>query len=148
MTATTQPAGRDWTPPVFALMLAGLALVVAPLLPFGAASSTFVGTISRTGVELIGPEVLLLSLIGAALLIAGWQRSTGQFRSRASVFVPALAAVGLTAWYFSQVNQRVTDVASEAAVASLGAGMWLALAAAVAAAAIGLFSNTRRVPAR
>jgi hypothetical protein len=37
----------------------------------------------------------------------------------------------LTAYYFWQVNERVNSVASEAAIASIGMGLWLAVAGCV-----------------
>lgn len=129
---------RSWPLSVVGLILAGLGLIVAPFLSFITATAALIGTLSRTGVELIGPEVFVLCLLGGVLVAIGYERSAGGRQGRAIVIIPGLMAFGLSLWYFVQVNDRVNSVAS-VGVASIGTGMWLALAASVVALAVGVF---------
>jgi hypothetical protein len=122
------------------MIAAGAALIVAPFLPFITATAAFVGSVTRSGVEMVGVEAFFLCLFGGLLVATGVQRSGGKPIGRALPVVSALAAAGLTAWYYSQVSERVESVTSEAAVASIGVGLWLAVGGSI----VGILVSIRK----
>ncbi len=138
--AVAQPSGRQWNASNIGLIAAGVALVVAPLLPFVTATAAFVGTLTRSGVELVGLEAFLLSVFGALLIATGVQRAGGKKIGRALPIVASLGAALLTGWYFSQVSERVDRIGSDVGVASIGVGLWLAVGGAI----VGLLLSLRR----
>ena len=137
--ATTRPpivpsppmAGRNWTASNIGLIAAGAALAVAPFLPFITVTAALVGSLTRNGVELVGAEAFFLCLFGALLAATGIQRAAGSSVGRALPVVSALAAAGLTAWYYSQVSERVDGAATENVIASIGTGLWLAVGGSI-----------------
>ena len=116
--------------PVDVALLGGAALlVVAPFLPFITATALLVGSISRNGVEITSGEALSLSAAGVIVgLIA--LRSLGKPK-RGWLVILGYAVVLLSGYYFVQINNRVSDVGSDLALASVGAGIWVALAGSV-----------------
>jgi hypothetical protein len=132
---------RRWTPANLALIGAGVAMIVAPFLPFISATAAFVGSISRSGVEMIGPEVFILVVVGVLIAATGFQRANGTPIGRGLPLIASLAANGLTAWYFIQVNDRVQSAASDYAIASIGTGLWLAVAGSVVAFLVTLLAS-------
>lgn len=126
-------------------ILGGAALlIVSPFFPFLSATAAFVGSISRSGVEITNGEALVLSAVG---VIAGLValRSLGG-RKSAGLVLLGIVGIALTFYYFIQVDERVRDVGSEAAIASIGAGIWTAFAGA-ALVAIGALTSIRAKPA-
>jgi len=133
-------AGRHWSPSNVGLIAAGAALVVAPFLPFITATAALVGSLSRNGVELVGVEAFALCLFGALIAATGIQRAGGASVGRALPLVSALAAAGLTGWYYSQVSERVSTAAADNVLASVGTGLWLAVGGSI----VGVFIALRR----
>jgi hypothetical protein len=139
---------REWLAGRLALVLAGLALVVAPILPFLTATAVFVGTISRSGVDYVGPEAFLLSAAGAVLIYTGWQRAGGVYVARPLPLVASLIAGGLTVWYYQQISERIREVAgTEFGVASIGLGLWLAIGGSIVGVLISLLPPQEVSPA-
>lgn len=132
-TAPQTMGGRRWSGSNIALIAAGLALIAVPFLPFITATAALVGTITRSGAEIGGAETFLFCLFGALLVATGFQRSGGKRVGRALPIIAAICAGLLTAWYFTQINDRVNSVDSEFAIASIGIGLWLAVAASIVA---------------
>ena len=111
-------------------ILGGAALLlVAPFFPFISATAAFVGSISRSGIEITSGEALVFCAVGViAALIA--LRSLGRKRGVGPVLL-GLIGFALAVYYYVQVDERVRDVESEAAFASIGAGIWMAFAGAL-----------------
>jgi hypothetical protein len=118
-----------WTPTNVAIVGAGVGLVAAPFLPFINATAALVGNVSRSGIDMAGVEAFVFVLLGAILAGVGIQRAGGSKIGRVVPTIASLAAAGLTVYYFVQINERVESVSSEFAVASIGTGLWLAVAA-------------------
>ena len=133
-----------WTATSIGLIAAGVGLIVAPFLPFITATAAFVGSLSRTGIEMVGPEAFLLCVMGGLLAAVGVQRASGTAVGRWLPIIASLIAGALTLWYYSQIDQRVQDVTGEYAIASIGTGLWLAVGASV----VGLLLALRRPTAR
>jgi hypothetical protein len=115
----------------------GAMIVVGAFLPWIKASAAFVGTISRSGME--GGDGPIFLAIGFAIAALGLWSIIG--RPSAAPFLLILAGLGAGGAAFleySEVNQRVDSVASEFAVASVGAGIWSLFAGAAASVIAGL----------
>jgi hypothetical protein len=132
------PAARHWTGSIVGLLAAGGALIVAPFLPFITATAALVGTLTRSGVELVGAEAFLLCLFGGLLAFTAIQRLNGTAVRRALPIVASLGAGLFTFYYYSQVNERVSSVNSDFGVASIGVGLWLAVAGSVVGFLVGI----------
>jgi hypothetical protein len=115
-------------------------LLVAPFFPFISATAAFVGSISRSGVEITSGEALVICAVG---VIAGLValRSIGS-RKGAGLVLLGLVGLALTVYYYLKVDEVVGDVTSEAAFASIGAGMWMAFAGGILVT-IGALSSMR-----
>ena len=136
--------GGQWTFANLALVAVGVALVIAPFLPFINATAAFVGSLSRSGVEMTDGEALILSVCGGLIAFTGFQRAMGRAVSRLLPIVAAIVAIALSGYYYNQVSDRVSAVASDYALASVGAGLWLAFASA----GIAFFLGFRKPDAR
>jgi hypothetical protein len=101
-------------------------LLAAPFFPFLSATAALVGSISRSGVEITSGEALVISAVGA---VAGFValRSFGRPKGRAPLLL-GLVGLGLSVYYYLQVDERVQSIDSEVGFASIGAGIWMALA--------------------
>ena len=132
---------RQWTPANIALIGAGVALIVAPFLPFISAAAALIGSVSRTGIELVGPEALLIVVTGVVVAATGFQHASGMRTRRRWPLVASVGANALTAWYFVQLNDRVQSVASDYASASIGTGLWLAVAGSVVSLFVVIFKS-------
>jgi hypothetical protein len=138
-------AGRRWTGSIVGLLAAGGALVVAPFLPFITATAALVGTITRSGVELAGAEAFVYCLFGGLLIFTAIQRSAGKSVRKALPIVASLGSAALTWYYYTQVEERVVTVsASELGVASIGVGLWLAVAGSVVGFLVGIRNPDQR----
>lgn len=135
---------REWTAANLALVGAGIALIVAPFLPFISATVALAGNISRTGIEMVGPEAFILVVVGVLVAATGFQRASRKPMGRGLPLLASLAASGLTAYYFIQINDRVQGVSSDAGVASIGTGLWLAVAGSVVAVLVNLLAKPQQ----
>ena len=68
---------------------------------------------------------------GLVLGATGFQHANGKRTSRAPSLIASVGANALTAWYFIQINDRVQILASDTLLASIGAGLWLAVAGSI-----------------
>lgn len=132
---------REWTAANLALVGAGIALIVAPFLPFISATVALAGNISRTGIEMVGPEAFVLVVVGVLVAATGFQRASRKPMGRVLPLLASLAASGLTAYYFIQINDRVQGVSSDAGVAAIGTGLWLAVGGSVVAVLVNLLAK-------
>jgi hypothetical protein len=140
-TPSTSTLGRV-TGPDLAVLGGAALLVAAPFFPFITATAALVGSISRNGVELTSGEALVLSGVGvvAALLAL---RKLGQPKGLLPVLL-GLLGLGLTVYYYLQVDERVQGVDTEIGFASVGAGLWMAFAGAGLIVLGALIANRRK----
>lgn len=125
-----------------AVLGGGTLLTIAPLFPFLTATAAFVGSISRNGIELTNGEALVLSAVGVIAVVVTL-RLLGR-RKGLGMILLGLVGLGLTFYYYVQVDERVQEV-TDAAVASIGAGIWMAFAGAALVVAGSLASmGTKR----
>jgi hypothetical protein len=89
-------------------------------------------------------EAFLLCLFGGLLVATGLQRAGGKDVSRVLPIVSSLGAGLLTAWYYSQVSDRVNTVDSDVAVASIGIGLWVAVGGSIVGFLVGIRSPEQR----
>jgi hypothetical protein len=132
---------RQWTASSLALVGAGIAMIVAPFLPFISATAALVGSVSRSGIEMVGPEAFILVVVGVLVAATGYQRAGGTQGGRGLPLLASLGASGLTAYYFIQINDRVQTATTEYSIASIGMGLWLAVAGSIVAVVVNLFAS-------
>jgi hypothetical protein len=117
-------------------------LIAAPFFPFITATAALVGSISRNGVELTNGEALVIAGVGAIVALLAL-RSLGQPKGVVPILL-GLVGLGLTFYYYLQVDDRVQGVDTEFGFASIGAGIWMAFAGAVLIIVGTLAANRRR----
>jgi hypothetical protein len=110
----------------FAIIGGAVLLLAAPFFPFLSATAALVGSITRSGIEITSGEALVISGVGA---IAGFValRSLGRPKGLAPLLL-GLVGLGLSIYYYLQVDERVRSIESDVGFASIGAGIWMALA--------------------
>lgn len=108
-----------------ALIGGALLLIAAPFFPFLSATAAFVGSISRSGVEITSGEALVISAVG---VIGGFValKSFGGPKGAVPLLL-GLVGLGLSFYYYLQVDERVQGIDSDVGFASIGAGIWMAL---------------------
>lgn len=116
-------------------------LIAAPFFPFLTATAALVGSISRSGVEITNGEGLVLAAVGVIAGFIGF-RNLGKPKGAAPVVV-AVLGFALTIYYYIQIDGRIHDIGTDFAVASIGAGIWMAFAGSVLVAVATLVSNRR-----
>lgn len=126
----------------FAIISGAALLLAAPFFPFLSATAALVGSISRSGVEITSGEALVISAVGA---VAGFValRSFGRPKGRAP-FLLGLVGLGLSVYYYLQVDERVQSIDSEIGFASIGAGIWMALAGSTLLVIATLVANRKK----
>lgn len=121
---------------------AGAAAVVGAFMPWVSVSSFF-GGMSRSGVD-DGGDGLLTAGVGIVGAFAAWR--LGKWLWAIALGGLVIAAVGV--YDYADVNDRVSEVNADAdlpAIASVGAGLYLTIAAGVVMAAAGVaLWNKRR----
>ena len=94
---------------------------------------------------MVGPEAFVLVVVGAFVAATGFQRASQKPFGRGLPLVASLAASGLTAYYFVQINERVQGASTEFSIASIGTGLWLAVAGSVIAVVVNLLANDQEL---
>lgn len=117
-------------------------LLAAPFFPFLSATAALVGSISRSGVEITSGEALVISAVG---VVAGFMalRSFGRHKGRAPLLL-GLVGLGLSIYYYLQIDERVRSIDTEFGFASIGAGIWMALAGSVLLVIATLVANRKK----
>lgn len=135
--------GSNVRPGLILIMGGAAALVIGSFLPWIKASAVFVGTITKSGVE--GGDGWFLIGLAVGLVVLGWPlviRHPVAKGAALGLVVVAAAALALTIYELVDVSARIEDLknddAGAAVVASVGIGLFLCLAGAVAAGAGGL----------
>lgn len=144
--AGVQPAGPAGlsavTAPDVAVLGGATLLIAAPFFPFLSATAAFVGSVSRSGVEITSGEALVLAAVGVIAGLLGL-RSLGKAKGRVPVLV-GLVGLGLSIYYYVQIDERVRDIGTDIGFASIGAGIWMALAGSALIAVGAIAANRRR----
>lgn len=120
---------------MFLIFGGAIGLVLGSFLPWIKATAPLVGTISRTGTDGAGDGWLLVGL-GVLTVILAWPFLT-QHRLRTGqsigITVVGLAAIVVAVWDAVDVLRRVSDIQSSGSgIASVGPGMFLVTAGAIA----------------
>lgn len=127
------------------ILLAGAGLIVAPFLP-GVSASAVLANFDRSLVDLTGGEALLLTGLGAIVVAVGWgEMTSGTPRRLGYVLIGIMAGLYAGSLYM-QLSERVEDFGTDLGFASVGIGIYIALAASIVTLAGGL-SAPRRVTA-
>jgi hypothetical protein len=109
-------------------MVGGALVGVGSLLPWATVSSAF-GSISVNGIEGDGVFTLIL---GGAITLLGFL-AYGGAAPRMLTFLLAIAALGLGGFELINISSRLGDAGSEFVRASVGVGVYLIVAGALAA---------------
>lgn len=136
---------------MFLIFGGAVGLVLGSFLPWIKATAPLVGTITKTGTDGAGDGWLLVGL-GVLTLMLAWPFLTQhRFRMGQSIAVSVvgLLAIVVAVWDLVDVMQRVSDIQDGGTgIASVGPGMYLAAASAVAIFMGGLWEWTESRPQR
>jgi hypothetical protein len=121
---------------VWCLVASGAAIVVAAFLPWASVTAPFLGSVNKTGIN-IGIDGIVTALIGLMLVGSGIARMqpTWSGRTRVLAVVGAAVILAIALYDLSDIQSRVDKVtaSTKLVTASVGAGLYLTLAAAIVA---------------
>lgn len=118
-------------------IVGGALTALGAFLPWVKATAVFVGTITRSGMEGgDGPIFLGAGLVIAALGL--WSVIGRPSAAPVLLVLAGLVVGGFALVDYNEVSQRVGDLGSNLATASVGAGIWSLFAGAAASAIAGL----------
>jgi len=127
----TQPIKAGWV-----IIGAGIAAVVGSFLPWATVTAAFVGTISVTGTDQRGGDGWLVVALGLAAVAVGIFLVRGRRLAKTTSAV-TVALFGLASFEILYIATKLGDSSFDSAFianASIGIGLWLVLAAGIAAA--------------
>lgn len=108
-------------------LVAAAAMAVGAFLPWAKITAPFIGTVTRSGIE--GGDGWFF--VGVAVLAAVCANS----ESKTPLAVLGALAAAFSVYEIVDVNNRIADVDSSIATASVGVGLWLCAAGAAATVA-------------
>ena len=118
---------RPWT------VAAGAAVAMGSLMPWATVTTGF-GSANMAGTE--GDGVITLALGAGAAVFGG-------FLKRWPAFALFALAAAVSIYDFSNISDRASEVSSEFARASVGWGLWLVIAGAIAGAILTLVGGVK-----
>lgn len=127
------------------LIVSGAAMAAGPFLPFVSAASGL-GSVSRSGVDMVGAETFVIVIFGLGIAYLGYARMTGPAPTGFIAWAPFAGGVLgllLSLNYFRQIQDRVAE-STDLVLISVGVGLWLCLGGSAGAIVGGLLG--RRTP--
>lgn len=134
----TTVQGRDWSGKAFAMVAAGVGLIIAPFLPAISATAALVGSLERSAIDMTSGEALVLCVIGVGVIYGAWLAASRRPGGRLGLTIVGLIALAYSIYLYVQIDERVREVTSEAAFASVGMGVYVAIAASIVVILAGL----------
>lgn len=127
--------------PAWIAIAAGAAMMLGSFLPWLTATAPLIGSFTKSGVDGGGDGVITLAL-GAVIAALGLAMLKGSTDNRVRGVVAPAGVLGLvlTVYEANSVNERIASVTADTdlIVASVGSGLYLIGAAAVAAIVAGI----------
>jgi hypothetical protein len=124
---------------------AAVAAIVGAFLPWISASAPFVGTITRSGIDGGGDGTITAAIgVGIAAIALTFRHKIGQAGAWIGLLLCSAIILFVSVRDFSDVNNRIKDIDSQYVTASVGAGLYLTIAAGIAGVVAALMRRSQR----
>lgn len=129
--------------PALVILGGGVLGIAGSFMPWITATVALAGTIERNGIDGGGDGIITL-IAGGLALLAGIARLAGSGSANASrilAFLAGAAMLGLVVIDYGTIADRVTEIGSSAAIASVGTGIYVVGLGGILAMLGGLLSG-------